>query len=133
MKRVRDESTAVVITGDFNEPSHLDWTEPVFRERRCPVAVQWPTSAAVTAAGFTDAYRETYPDPLKKPGYTWTPITAEDDPKDRHDRIDFVFVAGGVRVKTTEIVGEHSENADVVVSPYPSDHRAVVVAVTFPK
>lgn len=28
---VRDQDTAIFITGDFNEPSSLDWTEPVFR------------------------------------------------------------------------------------------------------
>ena len=29
-----------------------------------------------------------------------------------------------------KIVGENKENADIVVSPYPSDHRAVVATFT---
>jgi exodeoxyribonuclease III len=129
VKSVRDKSTTILITGDFNEPSVLDWTEPVFRAGRCPVSVRWPTTAAVIDAGFTDAYRESYPDPLKQPGYTWTPITALDDPKDRHDRIDFVYVSRGTGITKAEIVGERAGSADVVVAPYPSDHRAVVAAI----
>jgi endonuclease/exonuclease/phosphatase family metal-dependent hydrolase len=132
VKRVRDNTTTILITGDFNEPSVLDWTEAAFQAGRCPIAVRWPTTAAVLEAGFTDAYRETHPDPVKQPGHTWTPITAEDDPKDRHDRIDFVFVSGA-KVKTTQVVGEQAKKADVVVAPYPSDHRAVVASVTWEK
>jgi endonuclease/exonuclease/phosphatase family metal-dependent hydrolase len=131
IKKIREEKTAILITGDFNEPSVLDWTEDVYRAGRCPVAVRWPTTAAVLAAGFTDAYRKTHADPLKSPGYTWTPITGEDDPKDRHDRIDFVFAGGGAKVTKAEIVGERIQRADIVVKPYPSDHRAVVATVTW--
>jgi exodeoxyribonuclease III len=31
-----------------------------------------------------------------------------------------------LEVKKVNILGENEENADIVVSPYPSDHRAVV-------
>ena len=127
---VRDQQTAIVITGDFNEPSPLDWTDAVCQAGRCPVAVKWPTAAAIMQAGFVDAYREVHPDPLKAPGYTWTPTTAVDDPNDHHDRIDFVLVSGrGVRMTKTEMVGERSDQADIVVAPYPSDHRGVVATV----
>jgi exonuclease III len=121
--------TPAVITGDFNEPSMHDWTDAVFRAGRCPVAVHWPTTERVLEAGFTDAYRKTHPDPLKWPAYTWTPITREDDPKDRHDRIDFIFAQRGITIQAAEIVGEKKERADIVVTPYPSDHRAVVATV----
>jgi endonuclease/exonuclease/phosphatase family metal-dependent hydrolase len=127
---VRGEKTPIFITGDFNEPSGLDWTEAVWRDGRCPVAVAWPTTAAVHDAKFHDAYRSARPDPLQSPGLTWTPTTAENDPHDRHDRIDFVFVGGAnVRVDTADVVGERRERADIVVAPYPSDHRAVVATV----
>jgi endonuclease/exonuclease/phosphatase family metal-dependent hydrolase len=131
IKTIRDEKTAVLITGDFNEPSLLDWTKSVHHEGGCPLPVRWPTTAVVHDAGFTDAYRQIHPDPLKRPGYTWTPITAEDDPKDRHDRIDFMFAGPGVKVTGAEIVGERADRADIVVKPYPSDHRAVVATVTW--
>jgi exodeoxyribonuclease III len=34
-----------------------------------------------------------------------------------------------VRVEKAEVVGERPERADIVVTPYPSDHRAVVATV----
>jgi endonuclease/exonuclease/phosphatase family metal-dependent hydrolase len=131
IKNIGGESPAVLITGDFNEPSHFDWTKSVVFEGGCPLPVRWPTTVAVDDAGFTDAYRQTHPDPVKRPGYTWTPTTAADDPKDRHDRIDFVFAGPGVKVTSAEIVGERADRADIVVKPYPSDHRAVVAGVTW--
>ena len=130
IENVRADDSPIFITGDFNEPSALDWTDTVWRAGGCPVSVRWPTTAAVLDAGFHDAYRTARPDPLKWPGITWTPTTAESDPKDRHDRIDLVFFGGpNVRVDKAEVVGERRERADIVVSPYPSDHRAVVATV----
>jgi exodeoxyribonuclease III len=127
---VRDQNTPIIITGDFNEPSSLDWTAAVFLAGRCPRAVRWPTTAAVCDAGFVDSYRQLHNDPLKMPGYTWTPTTSVDDPQDHHDRIDFVMIGGpGARVSNSEIVGEDSQHADIVVTPYPSDHRGVVATM----
>jgi endonuclease/exonuclease/phosphatase family metal-dependent hydrolase len=122
----------VFLTGDFNEPSHQDWTPRAARAGRCPLAVEYPTTLAVTAAGLRDAFRVAHPDEVARPGHTWTPTTTPDDPKDRHDRIDFVFVGGGVTVKRCEIVGEDGKFADLLVRPYPSDHRAVVATVEIP-
>ena len=123
----------VFLTGDFNEPSHLDWTPRAAAAGICPLAVEYPSTRAVMEAGLRDAYRVVYPDEVWHPGRTWTPTTRLDDPKDRHDRIDFVFVGGsGVTVTRCEVVGEAREAADLVVVPYPSDHRAVVATVTLP-
>lgn len=117
----------VFLTGDFNEPSHLDWTERAARAGLCPLPVPYPTTLAVVNAGLSDAFRTVHADEVARPGWTWTPITRPDDPKDRHDRIDMIFFAGrGVSVVGCEIVGEAREVADLVVNPYPSDHRAVV-------
>lgn len=124
---VRREGTAIFVTGDFNEPSSLDWTEKAAFDLKCPIAVRWPATGDILDAGFVDAYRVVHPDPSQLPGNTWTPTSAEDDPGDRHDRIDFVMVGGaGAKVNAAEVVGEKAERADVVVTPYPSDHRAVV-------
>jgi endonuclease/exonuclease/phosphatase family metal-dependent hydrolase len=133
LNAVKNEDTTIFVTGDFNEPSVLDWTEAVQQTGRCPVAVVWPTTAAVHASGFVDAYREVHADPVASPGYTWTPTTQADDPQDHHDRIDLVLVGGrGGRVTKAEVVGEDAEHADIVVAPYPSDHRAVVATVKLP-
>ena len=48
--------------------------------------------------------------------------------------IDYVYFKGkGVEVTDAKIVGEDKEHADIVVSPYPSDHRAVVATFTVAK
>ncbi len=116
------------VTGDFNEPSHLDWTGAAAEAKRCPIAVDWPTTRGVMSAGLIDALRTVRPDPVKDPCHTWTPITKPSDPKDRHDRIDFVLTScRPEQVIEAKIVGERPDAADVVVGDYPSDHRAVVV------
>jgi exodeoxyribonuclease-3 len=117
----------VFLTGDFNEPSHQDWTARAAKAGKCPIAVEYPTTLAVTQAGMVDAYRAEHKNEVRKRRNTWTPITAPEDPKDRHDRIDFVFVGGGDwKLKRCEVVGESRRFADIVVKPYPSDHRGVV-------
>src|SRR5262249_24422311 len=121
----------VVTGGDFNEPSHQDWTEAVAKAGRQPLKVAWPSTKAFTDAGFTDAYRPVYPDPLAHPGFTWTPTTRPDDPKDHHDRIDFLFERG-LRPLKVQIVGENAQNADIVVAPYPTDHRGVLATFALP-
>jgi hypothetical protein len=131
IRSLPDKETPVFVVGDFNEPSHLDWTEKAAKSGRHPIKVAYPTSMAMVKAGFADAYRTVYPDEMKKPGFTWSPAYTFDDPETHHDRIDFVYFKGkGVKVTGAKIVGENKENADIVVSPYPSDHRAVVATFT---
>ncbi|WP_437186895.1 endonuclease/exonuclease/phosphatase family protein [Planctomicrobium sp. SH668] len=117
----------IVLTGDFNEPSHLDWTEEAVAAKLIPVAVKWPQSRLVEDSGFRDAFREIYPDPVAKPGYTWTPTPSA---RDVLDRIDFVYHIG-FKPKTAEVVGEAEKTSDIVVTPYPSDHRSVVVEFSY--
>lgn len=125
-------AAAVFVTGDFNEPSVLDWTPAVVASGAKPVAVAWPTTGRLAADGFTDAYRAVNPDPVAKPAYTWTPRYDEAATDDEPDRIDFVLVRGaGVTVTRAAIVGEDGPRSDIVVTPWPSDHRAVVAEVEF--
>lgn len=120
----------VVLTGDFNEPSHLDWTPRAVEAGLAPLAVSWPTTEAVTDTGLRDAYRVAFPDEVAHPGHTWTPTTAPTDRSDRHDRIDFVFAGGGrVGIENCRVVGEDPAVAGSVVRPWPSDHRAVVATL----
>ena len=127
------EGLPIFLTGDFNEPSHRDWTAAAAAAKQCPLCVEWPSTKAVEDAGFVDAFRSVNPDPVQRPGRTWTPTTQLTDPKDRHDRIDFVFVHGtDARINSIKIVGEAREFADIVVDSYPSDHRAVVAEIELP-
>ncbi len=120
----------VVVMGDFNEPSHLDWTAAAASAGLHPIKVEWPSTRRLTDIGFVDTYRQIYPDEVARPGATWTPTTSPDDPKDHHDRIDFVFVRGeNLKIMDAGIVGECKEYADVVAVPYPSDHRATIATL----
>ncbi len=119
----------VFVTGDFNTPSHLDWTEAtvgLLPERRFPVV--WPVTARMEAAGFTDSYRAVHPDPVTRPGLTYSPGFPHPVmlPGETMDRIDYVFAANATPV-ASQIVGE-AGNPDVAIPlmPWPSDHRAVV-------
>ena len=88
----------VFLTGDFNSPSHLDWTPAVAAVRDdVPYPFDWPVSRALADAGFRDSYREVHPDPVAVPGFTWTPGGLESDPNEVHDRIDWVLARAGAR------------------------------------
>ncbi|MET7700185.1 HAD-IA family hydrolase [Streptomyces sp. NPDC005485] len=115
-----DESTPVVLVGDFNAPSHLDWPH-----------VTWPVTKAAEAAGLRDSYREAYPDPVAHPGHTWSPIHAEhEDGSGRpepQDRIDYVLHRGlKVLDSRTFVSGTPRPWPDVADNDWPSDHAAVI-------
>lgn len=115
------------LVGDFNTPSHRDWTEEAVGERpHLRYALEWPVTAAVEAAGFVDSYREIHPDPVADPGLTWWADRPGGYPLDGEpeDRIDFVFALGPTPTLASEVVGE--AGSDLVVRDWGSDHRAVV-------
>jgi hypothetical protein len=120
----------VFLTGDFNTPSHHDWTEDVRRARpEIPYAVDWPAMRLLEDAGLRDSFREAYPDPMSRPGFTWTPGAPHPVPPlgEGRDRIDYVLTAGRTETISSLIVGEQGgPDVDIAVSPWPSDHRAVV-------
>jgi endonuclease/exonuclease/phosphatase family metal-dependent hydrolase len=118
-----------VVTGDFNSPSWRDWTPAVARARGLPYSVRWPVSVDVEDAGFRDSYRQVHPDPLASPGITWTTGYPGPPPGPRqiNDRIDFIWDAGAIRAVGSQVIGDPgSRYTDIAVSPWVSDHRAVV-------
>lgn len=126
------KADAAFVFGDFNEPSHRDWTQAAARIGRHPIKVAYPTTRAVETKGFVDTYRAVFPDEVAKPGFTWTPTTGPHNKYDHHDRIDFAFArAKNLVVESAGIVGEMEPWADIVVTPWPSDHRASVATVRF--
>jgi exonuclease III len=120
----------VFLTGDFNTPSHLDWTEAADDAREdIPFPIEWPVSMALAEAGFSDSYRRVHPHPVTRPGFTWTPGGPESIRREVHDRIDWVLSAGPARPTASRVAGEAgNENVDLEVDPWPSDHRGVVSA-----
>lgn len=145
----RAAGRAVIFAGDFNEGSHLDWTERAKDfAGHYGVALPWDNSLALDKAGIRDAYRIVFPDELKHPGFTWPApaigkATTSWAPKsDERDRIDFIYYtahaglkpvhAWVVGPKTTFIGKEKVDGpgedehlcADL---PWPSDHKGVLV------
>ncbi len=123
----------VFLTGDFNEPSHLDWTQAVADStaRSYDLKVQWPASSRIAAIGLTDSLRQLSPDPVSDKSYSWTPRPAADEV---HDRIDIVYYAGtGLTPGSVANIGpaDGSADTDIVYANYPSDHRAVVATFSY--
>lgn len=113
----------VLLTGDFNSPSHRDWTG----DR----ALAWPVSSALEAAGFTDTFRAANPDPAAQPGLTWTPgrpapVIPEGETL---DRIDFVWLANGSTISSLVMGEAGNPQNGLSLTPWPSDHRAVLSEV----
>lgn len=122
----------VFLTGDYNEPSHLDWTQAAAdaTARTFDKKVAYPTSTRITNAGFTDSFRAVRPDVVNDRGYTWTPINSANEV---HDRIDLVYHRGpGVTANQSLNIGANANNpnTDIAVGGFPSDHRATVTGFT---
>jgi hypothetical protein len=121
------QDVPVFVTGDFNSPSHLDWTPAVDAVRpEVPFAFDWPVSRAYADAGFLDSYRQVHPDPVARPGFTWTSGGPESIRREVHDRIDWVLAAGDASAVDSDVVGERGgPDVDIAIDPYPTDHRGV--------
>lgn len=124
------DNVPVFLMGDFESPSHLDWTVAT-AARHDGNVVRWPVTQLLENEGFRDVYREAWPDPLVQPGHTWSPIMKGSEPQ---DRIDMVHTMGaGVTVASAEVYTGppgvtrlypvHEDNT------WPSFHAAVVAEV----
>lgn len=133
------EGGPVFLTGDFNEPSHLDWTQAAAdaTDRPFDLKVEYPTSKRTVDAGMTDSFRAVRPDGVNDRAYTWTPGYPPPtlSSNEVHDRIDLVYHSGdGVIATDAKTLGLDSTNpnTDIAVDGYNSDHRAVVVTFDLP-
>ena len=90
----REKYAGIIMSGDFNSGSHLDWI-PLTQNIHENYVVAWPESKAMLAAGFTDSFRELHINPAMDPGYTWTPRAATSSNKyGMRDRIDYIYYQG---------------------------------------
>jgi endonuclease/exonuclease/phosphatase family metal-dependent hydrolase len=139
MAGVLASGAPVFFTGDFNEPSHLDWTRAAANNTSRPfdLKVEYPASKRITDAGMIDSFRALRPDEVNDTAYTWTPgypppnLSADEV----HDRIDFIYHRGaGIFPTAASTVGldAGNPNTDIAVAGYNADHRAVVVTYDVP-
>lgn len=139
----------VVLGGDFNEPSHLDWQQNTKDMRdHNGLVINWDCSVLLYEAGFKDAYREIYPDAVTHPGFTFPAGNKDADlnklvwlpDMDERDRIDFIYyypdpslsldnaviVGPSQNILKGEIIENDSE--DQFIKPtgiWPSDHKGM--------
>lgn len=109
--------TPVIVAGDFNSGSHLDWTERN-KERHNDLVVDFPATRFMTDAGLSDAFRSIWPDEVNTPGHTWSPIYQEG----LQTRMDFIYFQGKMLRPSVAAV------VDSAAFGFPSDHAAVVVS-----
>ncbi|TWU73923.1 hypothetical protein ED733_004073 [Metarhizium rileyi] len=124
------DKVPVFLLGDFNAPSHLDWTN-ASRSQHCDIGqVDWPTSKYPTDAGLVDSFRVAHPDPVAMPGITWSPIYLNKSGRPEPlDRVDFIYHKGRkLRVQNSEtiVVGNPTAEPNHGDNEWTSDHRAVL-------
>ena len=107
----------IIIGGDFNSASHLDWIEST-REAHYGKVVEWPVSKWMIDNGFTDSFREAHPDPTKTLEGTWGFLSDEII----SDRIDYIYYRSNrLKIKRSKIVMDDPEGGF-----FNSDHRAIL-------
>lgn len=145
------EGSIVILGGDFNEPSHLDWiraTKDLYDHNG--MIIPWTVPLLLDNKGFIDTYRELYPDVLAYPGFTfpadnplvevekltWTPKS------DERERIDYVFyyphpaiqlkdavIFGpkGCIAKSQRVTEESKDRFLLPIDVWPTDHKGLLV------
>ena len=131
LDRAFTDGVPVIVAGDWNSPSHLDWT-PSTAALHGGLEIPWPATLAMERARFRDTFREANPDPAAVPGNTWSQLFAVHEGSSHlaepQDRIDFVFAAGALETLRVESVvrGDPRLYPDSWRNEWPSDHAAVV-------
>ena len=105
----------LIVAGDFNSNSHLDYTPEAVDQYGPPVP--WPVTRAVEELGFRDAYRVRRPRVDRASDRTWSPRF----PEQIQDRIDYVFWKGDALSPLS------ADRIDEAPGGWPSDHAAVLV------
>lgn len=126
------DKSPLILVGDFNSPSHLDWTEN-FKRFHCDWNFVWPVSKLVENFGLKDSFREVHKDAGFVPGITWSPVVkyGDNNTLEPQDRIDFVYYAGK-NLRPYQSSTYHGSNSRLFYYPnhyfndWPSDHCSVV-------
>jgi exonuclease III len=123
---LKADGIPVFFTGDFNEPSHLDWTTQTSASNlHFGKVVEWPVSKKIMQSDFVDSYRLKFSNPANFPGITWTTVESENEV---YDRIDIIYHTNSdtYELKDVRLVGGPGDIAGIKVQAYESDHYAVL-------
>ena len=145
------QGNLVIMGGDFNEPSHLDWqadTKDLYEHNG--LVINWDCSKMLQEAGYIDSYRRIYPSAVTHPAFTFAAGNKDAKLKDLawtegiddRDRIDFVYFmpSPSIELKDAVIVGPREDlyigkivdgkTQDAIFTPkgtWPTDHKGNLV------
>ncbi|NEE00382.1 discoidin domain-containing protein [Phytoactinopolyspora halotolerans] len=134
LPRFAADGAPVLVGGDLNTQTHLDWSpEYADAPRHEGVVLDWPVSRMFAEAGFIDTFRVAHPDVATYPGRTWT---AGHSFMYAPMRLDYLLARGDVEVlasstRSRRIPEHHGSDLDELY-PFYSDHGAVVSRLRFP-
>lgn len=119
---LQEKDMPIVLGGDFNSCSHLDWTQRARDLHHGYGPVAFPVSNYMYGQGFKDSFREMHPDEVKWQCGTVSAIWGQM----QMARIDFIYYRGsGMKVRSSKVVRTAPEIDDV----WPSDHAAVLTVL----
>lgn len=118
-KEINGKKVPLIVGGDFNSPSHLDWGSDM-KAFHNDYVIEWPVSKSMKDVGFIDSFREMAPNPMNSRGYTWSPRFDES----MQERIDYLYYIGAIRSVNSYVKGYTD-------SEWPSDHAAIVTEFRF--
>ena len=139
--------TPVIVAGDFNCVSHLDYPVHVAKENYGRQIEQSPTHHEMLSRGFIDTWRHVHPKVTRETlGRTWTTVGTDyiyksndgfvsQDPKTHPHpeyrglfaRIDHVYSKGEKLIPTASKVIKHYKEHTLRSFPeFPSDHAGVL-------
>ena len=111
----KSDKTPLIVGGDFNSPSTLDWTNAT-KHLNNNLVVPWPVSKQMLDTGFTDTYRAIHPDPLLPKN----PKEWDTNFNKILSRIDYIYTHGnGIQTLDSKMFNTHNNT-------WASDHPAVL-------
>ena len=144
------EGKIVILGGDFNEPSYLDWKRNTRNLRdHNGLMVKWPCSIMLSENGYRDCYRVIHPNAVSHPGFTCNAGNPH-VPKwelcwalgvDDRERLDRIYYHPDKRISLVDsyIIGPEEDfwdndirlepTDDIIHTPdcvWPSDHKGNV-------
>jgi endonuclease/exonuclease/phosphatase family metal-dependent hydrolase len=136
----------LLVGGDWNCPSHMDWTKDTSRVYKHRRDLPLPVSMAMHNAGFMDTFRAIYSNPVQHPGITWSPMYRGADPSEpgtpqSFERIDRLYLKnpadGSSRWTLRPLAGHvlpltwEDDSIPIKERTFPSDHGALVMDLTW--
>jgi endonuclease/exonuclease/phosphatase family metal-dependent hydrolase len=130
------EQNPLIVCGDFNCPSHLDWKEDT-KHLHGDWIVEWPATYLLESkAGLIDSFRQVNPSPIQNPGITWSTVHQASGYEwdysipEPLDRIDFIMYKTPKYkpVKSFTYFGTEpiQQMPNHQNNDYPSDHFSVI-------